>query len=384
MSRTCRSRSRPLVRTQPVAAAGRRANDAAGRVFVLRADLISAEARALSAVGGAGRCCVGQRGALAEQLDRVPDADGSHRHRSGSRAPDDPGAAPCRPALARSASSSTGSAASPSDGREYVTILGPGQSTPAPWINVIANPASASRSRPKAAATPGRSTAARTSSRPGRTIRSPIGRARRSICATRTPASSGARPRCRSATTASTYVARHGRGYSRFEHDSARHRARSAAVRAARRSDQDLAPDAAQPSRPPAAPVGHGLCRMGARPLARRLRALHRRPRSMPRPARCLARNPWNAAFGSRVAFADLGGRQTAWTGDRARIHRPQRHARQSRRRLSGATPLSRRVGAGLDPCGALQTHDRARARTARRDRLLPRPGRRRGRGREP
>ena len=27
------------------------------------------------------------------------------------------------------------------DGAEYVTILGPGQSTPAPWINVIANPA---------------------------------------------------------------------------------------------------------------------------------------------------------------------------------------------------------------------------------------------------
>ena len=25
-------------------------------------------------------------------------------------------------------------------GREYVTILGPGQSTPAPWLNVIANP----------------------------------------------------------------------------------------------------------------------------------------------------------------------------------------------------------------------------------------------------
>src|SRR6185295_9139062 len=26
-------------------------------------------------------------------------------------------------------------------GREYVTVLGPGQSTPAPWINIIANPA---------------------------------------------------------------------------------------------------------------------------------------------------------------------------------------------------------------------------------------------------
>ena len=30
-----------------------------------------------------------------------------------------------------------------------------------------------------------------------------------------------------------------------------------------------------------------------------------------------LARNPWNATFGSRVAFADLAGRQTSWTGDR-------------------------------------------------------------------
>ena len=30
-----------------------------------------------------------------------------------------------------------------------------------------------------------------------------------------------------------------------------------------------------------------------------------------------LARNPWNAAFGSRVAFIDLAGRQTTGTGDR-------------------------------------------------------------------
>ena len=30
-----------------------------------------------------------------------------------------------------------------------------------------------------------------------------------------------------------------------------------------------------------------------------------------------LARNPWNVDFGGRVAFLDLGGRQTAWTADR-------------------------------------------------------------------
>ena len=31
-----------------------------------------------------------------------------------------------------------------------------------------------------------------------------------------------------------------------------------------------------------------------------------------------LARRPWGVGFPGRVAFADLGGRQTAWTGDRA------------------------------------------------------------------
>ena len=42
------------------------------------------------------------------------------------------------------------------------------------------------------------------------------------------------------------------------------------------------------------------------------------------------ARNPWSSAFGGRVAFADMAGRQSAWTGDRARIPRPQRDARVS------------------------------------------------------
>ena len=67
------------------------------------------------------------------------------------------------------------------------------------------------------------------------------------------------------------------------------------------------------------------------------------------------ARNPWNAAFGSRVAFLDMGGRQTSWTADRREfIGRNGCLADPAGlgawRRLSGA------VGAGLDPCGALQT----------------------------
>ena len=67
------------------------------------------------------------------------------------------------------------------------------------------------------------------------------------------------------------------------------------------------------------------------------------------------ARNPWSSAYGSRVAFADLAGRQSQWTSDRREflgplgtLERPQA--------LCARSTLSRRVGAGLDPCGVVQT----------------------------
>ena len=55
------------------------------------------------------------------------------------------------------------------------------------------------------------------------------------------------------------------------------------------------------------------------------------------------------------MAFADLAGKQTAWTGDRREFL--GRHGRLERpAALAGSAPLSKRTGAGLDPCGALQT----------------------------
>ena len=67
------------------------------------------------------------------------------------------------------------------------------------------------------------------------------------------------------------------------------------------------------------------------------------------------ARNPWNSAFASRVAFIDLGGRQNDWTGDRREfIGRNGTLANPAA--LAGPAPLSKTVGAGFDPCGVMRT----------------------------
>ena len=55
------------------------------------------------------------------------------------------------------------------------------------------------------------------------------------------------------------------------------------------------------------------------------------------------------------MAFADLGGRQTAWTADRSEFI-GRNCTTDNPAALSAAIPLSQRVGAGLDPCAALQT----------------------------
>ena len=321
-----------------------------GRVFVLRADLISAEARALLA-SVARVVLVGQRGSLAEQLDRVPEpkeADLTTRKRSVSAA-ERPVAPP-----QRELEFFNGLGGFAEDGREYVTILGPGQSTPAPWINVIANPAFGFQVATEGGGytwsvnsrenqlTPWSNDPV--SDRPGEAFYLRDDDTGGLWCPTALPIRDNS----------ATYVARHGWGYSRFE-----------------RTAHGIAAELLQ-----YVPLDDPLkiSRLTLRNLSGRARHLSvtayaewvlgpSRTASAafvtteidPDTGAMFARNPWNAAFGTRVGFADLAGRQTDWSGDRREFIGRNRTL-ESPAALADAAPLSNTVGAGLDPCGALRT----------------------------
>ena len=112
------------------------AEGARGNVFVLRADQVPIEARRLLQTV-ARAVLLSRRGTLSEQVKRLemlaPAAAPPPRR---SPAIHQSEAGQARPAL----EFFNGLGGFAADGREYVTILGEGQWTPAPWINVVANP----------------------------------------------------------------------------------------------------------------------------------------------------------------------------------------------------------------------------------------------------
>ena len=322
---------------------------APGAVFLLRADLLSVEVRTL--LQTVARVVIAsRRGSLAEQVKRLQEiapAAEPPQLKPGSASPPELVAPPPLEFF-------NGIGGFDKDGREYVTILDGDQVTPAPWLNVIANPSFGFQ-----VSAEGSGYTWSVNSRENQlTPRSsdPVSDSASEVIYVRdqdsgdvwTPTALPIR------NDASRYVARHGQGYSRFEHVS-----------------HGIALDLLQ-FVAPGDPVK--ISRLKIKNLSGRRRRLsvtgyvewllgHSRSACAPyvvteiepKTGALLARNPWRMEFGTRVAFADLAGRQNSCSGDRTEfIGRNGTLALPAA--LASRKPLSNRVGAGLDPCGVLQT----------------------------
>ena len=321
-----------------------------GRIFVLRADLIGAEMRSLL-VSAAHVVLVAQQGSLSDQLDRIANPIELTRPLQ-----DTPIARPERRATFRTPQLEffNGLGGFAEGGKEYVTILGPGQSTPAPWINVIANPSFGFQT-----ATEGGGYTWSGNSRENQLTpwsNDPVSDAPGEAFYLRddktghvwSPTAAPVRE------ASGTYVARHGRGYSRFEHTSRGISANllqyvpvEGSIKISRLrlvNESNLTRHLSV-----TAFVEWVLGSSRSATLA------FVETETDAQTGALFARNPSNVLFGSRVAFADMRGAQCDWTGDRREfIGRNRTLANPAA--LASASPLSNKVGAALDPCAAMRT----------------------------
>jgi cyclic beta-1,2-glucan synthetase len=337
-----------LVRTSE-AILRRDAPAAEGSIFILRGDLLSdADRDLLRAVARA--VLLSRHGTLAEQVVRHLRVEPAREPpRPVKPAPPGVDIAPPRPPL----EFFNGLGGFAKDGREYVTILGAGQATPAPWINVIAN----DRFGFQVSESGSGYTWSRNSRENQLTpwsndpVADPTGEA---ILVRDEVTGEVWSPTALPVREDWPYVARHGQGYSAFEHES--HGIALELLQLVAKDD----------------PIKISRLRIENRSgTPRRLSVTayvewvlgSSRSRSAPfvvtnvdtETGAILARNAWTEEFADGVAFADLGGAQTAWTADRTEflgrngtLERPAALAR-------GAV-LQKRAGGGFDPCAVLQT----------------------------
>ncbi|MGA9594458.1 MAG: glycosyl hydrolase family 65 protein, partial [Candidatus Acidiferrales bacterium] len=321
-----------------------------GRIFLLRADLISS--RELSLLQTVARAVLfSRRGTLSEQVTRAqrPESFAYPIRRASG-----PAKRLDVPLPQQALDSFNGLGGFADKGREYVIVLAEGVRTPAPWINVIANPsfgflASESGSGHTWSINSRENELTPWSNDP---VVDPPGEAiyiRDEVTGeVWTPTALPIRDEI------APYIVRHGQGYSRFLHGShgillellqfvppedsikiSRLTLKNESGRTRRLSVAAYAEWVLGNSRAASAPyiISEVDSLTGA----------------------LLARSGWGGEFGGRIAFADLAGRQTSVSGDRTEfLGRNGTLGRPAAMERGG--PLSGKVGAGLDPCAALQT----------------------------
>ncbi len=321
---------------------------AKGSVHILRADMISAEVRAL--LQSVARIAVfARRGPIADQLARLPRLPAAPVQGLRTQL-----ANPTRPLpeTPDELEFFNGLGGFDKDGREYVTILKGEETTPAPWINVVANADFGfqvaaegsgytwSENSRENQLTPWSNDPV--SNPPGEAIYVRDEMTGAVWSATAEPIRDGG-----------AYVARHGFGYSRFAHEAngiglelLQYVPLADPVKISRLRLRNLSGTPRRLSVTAYAEWVLGTSRAASAPFIT--------TEIDTETGGLLARNPWSAAFGNRVAFADLAGSQSSWTADRTEfLGRGGGPAAPAA--LVGDGSLSGTTGAGLDPCAALQ-----------------------------
>ena len=324
---------------------------AKGAIFALRADLLSTTARDLIQ-SVADIVLLAHHGSVADQLARVDDA--SPRFKAPVIAlPPATWREPAGPEQDSELEYFNGLGGFDRNGTEYVVRLEGELRTPAPWINVISN----KRFGFQVSAEGSGYTWSENSKENQLTPWSndPVLDSPGEVFYIRDEVSGDVwSPTAAPIRSAGRHEARHGFGYSRFEH---RHGDISSGL-------LQYVPlhDSIKISRLTLVNHSNRARRLSLTAYAEWVLGASRQATSRylithmdEKTGALFVRNPWNMDFGERTAFMDLRGRQSSWTADRREFLGDNGKLDMPDALRVGAEPLSSRCGAALDPCAALR-----------------------------